>query len=140
VSGCSRGALASPDCAGVRAADWFYEAGDNLAPRCMRCGFDDSKYNVSAAPYRAPAGCPCTTKLLCETNMMGIFDGVNCSARIEATPTRAAHVSLSGGAGALISVGLMRALNMSEMEACVGKLKGRKGECLLGMPPPQKIK
>jgi hypothetical protein len=84
-------------------------------------------------PFEAPQGCPCTTKLLCELDTGGYFTThrrpIDCSKKISEAdvPSATGHLSLNGGAGALISVGLMRALDYDEAEYCVATIYGDRG-------------
>ena len=87
------------------------------APRCLPCNFPDHHLDQSKAPFRAPKGCPCTPKLLCETDERKIF---NDFCDIPRAPV--ATYSMHGGAGGIMSVGLLRAVSLQFMEMCIKSL------------------
>lgn len=67
--------------------------------------------------HRAPKGCPCTPQLLCSTDERGVF---NEFCDIPRAPV--STFSMHGGAGGIMSVGLMRAVSFDFMEMCVKSL------------------
>ena len=87
------------------------------APRCLPCDFDDSQFDKSKAPFNAPKGCPCTAQLLCETDERGIF---NKYCDVPKAPL--STYSMHGGAGGIISIGMLRAVSLDYMEKCVKSL------------------
>ena len=66
---------------------------------------------------RAPKGCPCTPQLLCQTDERGIF---NEFCDIPRAPV--ATYSMHGGAGGIMSVGLLRAVSLNFMDMCIKSL------------------
>lgn len=66
---------------------------------------------------RAPKGCPCTPQLLCSSDERGIF---NEFCDIPRAPV--STFSMHGGAGGIMSVGLMRSVSFDFMEMCVKSL------------------
>lgn len=87
------------------------------APRCLPCEFDDSKFDHSLKPFNAPKGCPCTAQLICEADERGIF---NQYCDVPKAPM--STYSMHGGAGGIISVGMLRAVSLDYMEKCVKSL------------------
>ena len=71
----------------------------------------------SNSPCRAPKGCPCTPQLLCQTDERGIF---NEFCDIPRAPV--ATYSMHGGAGGIMSVGLLRAVSLNFMDMCIKSL------------------
>lgn len=89
----------------------------NDAPRCLPCHFDEASagVDVSKAPYRANKGCPCTPQLICTLpEFADVFHG---GCEVPRHPQRT--YSMHGGSGALISVGLLRKVDLSFMERCI---------------------
>ncbi|KAK9836092.1 hypothetical protein WJX81_000611 [Elliptochloris bilobata] len=85
------------------------------APRCVPCGY---LRNTSALPFPAPAGCPCTPHLLCAADRHGVmFQALRGPCGMPRVPV--ATYSMHGGAGALLSVGLLRAIDFEAFEDCV---------------------
>lgn len=87
------------------------------APRCLPCDFDDSKFNHSLKPFNAPKGCPCTAQLICQTDERGIF---NQYCDVPKAPM--STYSMHGGAGGIISIGMLREVSLDYMEKCVKSL------------------
>ena len=83
---------------------------------------------------RAPKGCPCTPQLLCSTDERGIF---NQFCDIPRAPV--STFSMHGGAGGIMSVGLLRAVSFDFMEMCVKSLYSTGAHlacpCIGGAPP-----
>jgi len=73
--------------------------------------------NLISNICRAPKGCPCTPQLLCSTDERGIF---NEFCDIPRAPV--STFSMHGGAGGIMSVGLLRAVSFDFMEMCVKSL------------------
>ena len=96
------------------------------APRCLPCNFPDQHLDRLSAPFRAPKGCPCTPQLLCEHDERGIF---NKYCDIPRAPTMT--YSMHGGAGGLMSVGLLRSVDLNWMEVCIKSLYST-GACMFG--------
>ena len=94
------------------------------APRCLPCDFDDSKFDHSLKPFNAPKGCPCTAQLICETDERGIF---NQYCDVPKAPM--STYSMHGGAGGIISIGMLRAVSLDYMEKCIKSLYST-GICL----------
>ena len=94
------------------------------APRCLPCEFDDSQFNKSAAPFNAPKGCPCTAQLICDSDERGLFNEF-----CDMPKAPVATYSMHGGAGGIMSIGMMRAVTLDYMEKCVKSLysTGRQG-------------
>ena len=87
------------------------------APRCLPCEFDDSQFNRSAAPFNAPKGCPCTAQLICDSDERGLFNEF-----CDMPKAPVATYSMHGGAGGIMSIGMMRAVTLDYMEKCVKSL------------------
>ncbi|KAK9816820.1 hypothetical protein WJX72_005362 [[Myrmecia] bisecta] len=98
------------------------------APRCLPCNFDDSGLDKSRAPFNAPKGCPCTPQLLCDTDERGIF---NQYCDIPRAPI--ATFSMHGGAGGIMSIGLMRAVPFDFMEKCIKSLYSTGGDAFISI-------
>ena len=94
------------------------------APRCLPCDFDDSKFDHSKKPFNAPKGCPCTAQLICETDERGIF---NQYCDVPKAPM--STYSMHGGAGGIISIGMLRAVSLDYMEKCVKSLYSTGQHC-----------
>lgn len=98
------------------------------APRCLPCDFDDSKYDQTLKPFNAPKGCPCTAQLLCETDERGIF---NQYCDVPKAPM--STYSMHGGAGGIISIGMLRAVSLDYMEKCVKSLYSTGGDAFISI-------
>ncbi|KAK9811263.1 hypothetical protein WJX72_000828 [[Myrmecia] bisecta] len=96
------------------------------APRCLPCNFDDSDQDTAAGPFPAPKGCPCTAELLCRQDTRGFF---NSQCDMPRAPARI--FSLHGGAGAVISIGLLKAVGLPFMEKCVKSLYSTGGDAFI---------
>lgn len=94
------------------------------APRCLPCDFDDSKFNHSLKPFNAPKGCPCTAQLICQTDERGIF---NQYCDVPKAPM--STYSMHGGAGGIISIGMLREVSLDYMEKCVKSLYSTGQKC-----------
>lgn len=111
------------------------------AIRCLPCGFNSSAVQL---PFAMAVGCPCTTKLVCATEggYQGVLSNDSCgaprcaslqrsnpavgcetrgngrqAARLRRTPIRT--YSVHGGAGVLISVGLLRNVDFEQLRRSV---------------------
>ncbi|KAK9916685.1 hypothetical protein WJX75_005772 [Coccomyxa subellipsoidea] len=113
------------------------------APRCLPCHFVDnpralrmftgfhppgSPFKPAAWGFAAPRGCPCTPALLCEAEAERPLYGVATRGCADPPPPKAATFAIHGGAGAILSIGLMRRLNETEFESCVLSLKSTGGD------------
>lgn len=87
------------------------------APRCLPCNFDKSKFKGLRPPFEAAVGCPCTPQAICEADDRGIF---NQYCDIPRAPI--ATYSMHGGAGGIMSIGMMRAVSLDFMEKCIRSL------------------
>ena len=76
------------------------------------------------ALFTPPIGCPCTPKLLCETDKRGIMNKDCQFPGNMNTPWADVLYSTDGGSGVLLSVGLMQALDLEEVESCVANTSG----------------
>lgn len=89
----------------------------NDAPRCLPCNFDENQPGIdpTKAPYQARKGCPCTPKDICTLpEYEHVFRG-GCDIPRHPKWTYSMH----GGAGAVISVGLLRRVSLAYMEECI---------------------
>ena len=96
------------------------------APRCIPCHYDDSSYIASPEAtipsYKAIKGCPCTPKLLCAHNNHSDHMSEDWFNKYCDMPRLPYHMySMHGGAGALMSIGLMRKVGWDFAEPCVLK-------------------
>ncbi|KAK9819548.1 hypothetical protein WJX74_009907 [Apatococcus lobatus] len=94
---------------------------------CLPCTFASTAWHkVEGAAFTPPRACPCTTQLLCDHDERDIMPE-DCK-----MPEwfRMVH-HIDGGAGALLSHGLLEALNGSVFEACVTSGGGVAGDYLL---------
>lgn len=106
---------------------WFVYPGygahpSDTAPRCLPCNWQGpTVYRDGDTPvYQAPIGCPCTPSLLCSPHVFATqpwWRGTCDRAPVYAVPQQL--YSMHGGAGALLSRGLLQAVNMSTITACV---------------------
>ncbi|KAK9822059.1 hypothetical protein WJX74_004369 [Apatococcus lobatus] len=86
------------------------------APRCLPCNYTAPESWMDELPaFAAPRGCPCTAQLICQTDERHIFDA-DC--HIPLHPLERTY-SMHGGAGALLSIGLMRSVPLSFMQDCL---------------------
>lgn len=113
---------------------WFEEPGDKQAthphrgaPRCLPCHYDVREKNASARAFPAPVGCPCTPRLLCEA-APHVFNE-HCDMPRHPAVTFSMH----GGAGAVLSIGLMRVLDLDFMEACSLSLQSTGGDAFISI-------
>ncbi|KAK9848859.1 hypothetical protein WJX84_012447 [Apatococcus fuscideae] len=98
------------------------------APRCLPCNFDKSKFKGLRPPFEAPIGCPCTPQSICEADDRGIF---NQYCDIPRAPI--ATYSMHGGAGGIMSIGMMRAVSLDFMEKCIRSLYSTGGDAFLSI-------
>lgn len=106
---------------------WFTYPGygahpSDTAPRCLPCNWrGPTDYRDGDTPvYHAPRGCPCTPSLLCRPESFASqpwWRGTCDRAPVYAAPQQL--YSMHGGAGALLSRGLLAAVNISAMVHCV---------------------
>ncbi|BDA41187.1 hypothetical protein COCOBI_01-8420 [Coccomyxa sp. Obi] len=125
----------------------------NNAPRCLPChaeenrdllrltkGFRSSDFNKSALlrpsgwGFAPPVGCPCTPQLLCSA-VPDVFeeapdqDAEACLGDVPFPTDK--DFGIHGGAGAIMSIGLLQRLSFSEMEQCVKGVASGNGEAFL---------
>jgi len=90
------------------------------APRCLPCNY--STYGAKPEGnmrFDAPEGCPCTPQLLCAASHRQQFD-LDCDIPLHLVPAFSTRTySMHGGAGGLMSVGLLRSVSIREMEDCI---------------------
>ncbi|KAK9867583.1 hypothetical protein WJX84_007677 [Apatococcus fuscideae] len=85
------------------------------APRCLPCNYTSPEPWMDELPaFNAPRGCPCTAQLLCQADERHLFES-DCHIPLHGERTYSMH----GGAGALMSIGLMRQLPLSFMRDCL---------------------
>lgn len=101
------------------------------APRCLPCHWtqEDQERSLRADGYKPFVGypaCPCTAEHICRYDERGFFDE-DCSMPVH--PHRA--YSIHGGAGAIMSIGLMERLPLSFMEDCMAEMSGTGGDAFL---------
>lgn len=96
----------------------FHPSAD--APRCVPCGFDRARLAGRALPFAPPSACPyCTWQQLCaaDAGRRGLY-AADCGFR-QVLPPEGEHVG-HGGAGILLSVGLMRNMGVDAVRRCMG--------------------
>ena len=96
------------------------------APRCIPCHYDDSSYvaskDATIPSFKAIKGCPCTPQLLCAHNNHSDHMSEDWFNKYCDMPRLPYHMySMHGGAGALMSIGLMRKVKWDFVEPCVLK-------------------
>jgi len=96
------------------------------APRCIPCHYDDSAHVAAAdatiPSFKAIKGCPCTPELLCAHNNHSDHMSEDWFNKYCDMPRLPYHMySMHGGAGALMSIGLMRRVSWDFVEPCVLK-------------------
>ncbi|KAK9838036.1 hypothetical protein WJX74_010127 [Apatococcus lobatus] len=102
---------------GDPAAERFHEDGP---PRCLPCHFNASAYKTDpAALFTPPVGCPCTPDVICSADKRGILNEACDYPGVMDNPRAGPLYSVDGGAGVLLSVGLMRALDLEAMQHCI---------------------
>ena len=108
------------------------------APRCLPCNYSTyARQPAGKMQFNAPEGCPCTPELLCAAAEEGIFDS-DCSiprANVPGFSTRT--YSVHGGAGGLLSNGLLRAVSRQQMERCIAEAGHTTGAARPGSRPTQ---
>lgn len=97
------------------------------APRCIPCHYDDSSSVASPEAtipsFKAIKGCPCTPQLLCAHNNHSDHMSEDWFNKYCDMPRLPYHMySMHGGAGALMSIGLMRKVGWDFVEPCVLKI------------------
>lgn len=99
------------------------------APRCLPCNHSSSEFGdlVKQRPFNAPIGCPCTAEQLCNAPDLADYFDDDCSIPRHGVRTYSIH----GGAGAIISIGLMKAISYEWMEECLSKEQAPGGDGLL---------
>jgi len=109
------------------------------APRCIPCHYDDSAHVVAAdatiPSFKAIKGCPCTPELLCAHNNHSDHMSEDWFNKYCDMPRLPHHMySMHGGAGALMSIGLMRKVSWDFVEPCVLKTYST-GTCTTAFAP-----
>lgn len=99
------------------------------APRCLPCNHSISGFEgvLDKRPFNAPLGCPCTAQQLCNSPDLAQFFNPDCDIPRHGSRTYSMH----GGAGTLISVGLMRKVSYEFMEQCLWSEQAPGGDGLL---------
>ena len=78
----------------------------------------------TAALFTPPIGCPCTPEVICAADKRSIFkDGCSFPGFMD-NPQAGPLYSSDGGAGMILSVGLMRALDLAAMQECIATSHG----------------
>lgn len=95
------------------------------APRCLPCHFNESEYLGMNMSFPAPKGCPCTPELLCKAAPQAFNEYCDIPRFPEAI------YSMHGGAGGMMSVGLMRAVSLEFMEKCTQSLHSTGGDAFI---------
>ncbi|KAL0040094.1 hypothetical protein WJX79_006208 [Trebouxia sp. C0005] len=103
------------------------------APRCLPCHWtqEDEERSLRAdgyRPFQPYIGCPCTAERICKTDDRGFFDDA-CNMPVwKPLPADDFRVyTMHGGAGALMSIGLMERLPLSFMDRCMKDLARSSG-------------
>eukprot|EP00891_Asterochloris_glomerata_P003450 jgi/Astpho2/3450/Aster-07048 len=96
-----------------------------FSPRCRPCHSNLTDDDI-LRDYKPPVGCPCTPYLLCLNDLQL---GFNAWCDMPRVPFRS--YSFHGGAGAILSVGLLNAVNYTELEMCVHATKAPGGDSML---------
>lgn len=113
---------------------WYQEPGDKqpkhphpLAPRCLPCHYQTKGRTRLPGAFPAPVGCPCRPQLLCRA-APHMFNEHCDIPRAPATT-----FSMHGGAGAVLSVGLLREVSLEFMEACSLSLQSTGGDAFISI-------
>ncbi|DBA83020.1 TPA: hypothetical protein ACH3X1_006796 [Trebouxia sp. C0004] len=104
------------------------------APRCLPCHWtqEDEERSLRAdgyRPFQPYIGCPCTAERICKTDDRGYFNGA-CDMPVWKPDTEGRDFrvyTMHGGAGALMSIGLMERLPLSFMDKCMKDLARSSG-------------
>ena len=80
------------------------------------------------ALFTPPIGCPCTPQLLCANDHRGILDQYCAFPAVMNDPMAGPIYSVDGGAGAIMSVGLFKALDFDAVENCITTSHGSAGD------------
>ncbi|KAL3145530.1 hypothetical protein ABBQ32_003355 [Trebouxia sp. C0010 RCD-2024] len=99
------------------------------APRCLPCnhstaGFEDV---LDKRPFDAPQGCPCTAESLCKAPELAHFFSAKCDVPRHGSRTYSMH----GGAGTIISIGMLQTISLEWMEQCIWSEQAPGGDGLL---------
>ncbi|KAL3156131.1 hypothetical protein ABBQ32_012426 [Trebouxia sp. C0010 RCD-2024] len=111
------------------------------APRCLPCHWnqEDEERSLRAdgyRPFQPYIGCPCTAERICKTDDRGYFaDACEMPLWKPDTEGRDFRVyTMHGGAGALMSIGLMERLPLSFMDKCMSELgRSSGGDALISV-------
>lgn len=101
------------------------------APVCVPCHYTK---NTSDLPFPSPPGCPCTPEILCNADVGQEFlakSGPRGACGMPRVPIRS--FSMHGGAGAVLSIGLMRAISLEWFEDCVHNAYSTGGDAIISM-------
>ncbi|DBB16076.1 TPA: hypothetical protein ACH3X3_003441 [Trebouxia sp. C0006] len=104
------------------------------APRCLPCHWtqEDEERSLRVdgyRPFQPYIGCPCTAERICKTDDRGYFDDA-CNMPVWKPDTEGRDFrvyTMHGGAGALMSIGLMERLPLSFMDRCMKDLARSSG-------------
>jgi hypothetical protein len=94
------------------------------APRCLPCHHPQC-LNASFARIPLACGCPCTPSLACYAETIPPYKGKQALCNNPNT-----RVAAYGGAGYIASLGLLQAVNHTQLEMCA-KMKGGHGDVAL---------
>lgn len=71
--------------------------------------------------FPAPEGCPCRPQLLCDADQRQVF-APDCNIPLHLVPAFSTRTySMHGGAGGILSAGLLQAVTLQQMEACIAR-------------------
>eukprot|EP00887_Chlorella_sp_A99_P003186 scaffold9.g3186.t1 len=101
------------------------------APRCLPCHFDTSPYEGRKMDFPAPKGCPCTPELLCAADRTRPPAERAFNRHCDYPRHPWLTYSMHGGAGGIMSVGLMRRVSFEFMEACTKSLYSTGGDSFI---------
>lgn len=101
------------------------------APRCLPCHFDTTPYKDKKMPFPAPKGCPCTPQLLCDAAAAANMTTFNRFCDMPRAPFTV--YSMHGGAGGIMSIGLMRSVSFDWMEKCTKSLYSTGGDAFISI-------
>ncbi|GAB4822791.1 hypothetical protein N2152v2_009837 [Parachlorella kessleri] len=97
------------------------------APRCVPCGFNKSGIDTARLGFDPPHACPsCSVAALCAADTRKDLYTQDCSSfrlrypqREKSVPETEGEFTAHGGAGVILSVGLLRMLSPSYMLDCI---------------------
>jgi len=112
-----------PDPSGKFPGDGIHP--NKVAPRCLPCHFNETEFEGMKPSFPAPRGCPCTPKLLCEAAPHYFNEYCDIPRYPETI------YSMHGGAGGIMSIGMMRAVSLEFMEQCTQSLHSTGGDAFI---------